>query len=91
MSKSSKRHLFNIQQLGCILCKHLDLGESPAEIHHIEGFGRSSYTDFLTVPLCPMHHRGANGVHGLSRRGFENRYKLSELDLLGMTLQELNR
>lgn len=35
------------------------------------------------------HHQGNSGVHGLGERGFYTRYKLSELDLLAMTLEAL--
>jgi len=80
-----------VAALGCILCRHLGWGETPAQVHHLreeQGAGQRA-SDMLTVPLCPEHHSGATGVHGLGRRGFEARYKLSELDLLAMTLQLL--
>lgn len=83
-----------VAALGCILCR-VTVGHErvPAEVHHIrEGQGAAQRaSDFLTVPLCPAHHRGAGGVHGLGRRGFEARYKLSELDLLAMTIEELTK
>lgn len=34
------------------------------------------------IPLCPEHHRGNTGYHGLGRRAFERTYGLTELDLL---------
>lgn len=46
-------------------------------------------SDYLTVPLCPEHHQGATGIHGLGRRAFERTYRLTELDLLAMTLEVL--
>ncbi len=46
-------------------------------------------SNFLVVPLCPTHHTGSPGVHGLGERGFYTRYKLSELDLLAMTIEGL--
>ncbi len=36
-----------------------------------------------------MSQSSKSGVHGLGTRGFECRYKLSELDLLAMTLEAL--
>lgn len=60
------------------------------EAHHLEAV-RDSDSDYAAVPLCEMHHRGANGVHGLSRRGFEARYKLSELALLKLTIKVLEK
>ena len=89
---SQKEHLNQVASLGCLLCKHLSLGNSPAQIHHIrEGQGMSQRaSNFLVVPLCPEHHTGNSGLHGLGERGFYTRYKLSELDLLAMTIEELH-
>lgn len=88
---AAHRHLQRVAALGCILCRHLDWGETPAQVHHLrEGQGAGQRADdFLTVPLCREHHNGATGFHGLGRRAFERRYKLSELDLLAMTLELL--
>lgn len=77
--------------LGCILCRELGYGQTPAEVHHIrDGQGAAQRaSDYLTVPLCPEHHRGNAGLHGLGVRGFEARYRLSELDLLALTIEAL--
>jgi hypothetical protein len=85
---SRRDYLNRVSSIGCILCKHLGLGETPAEIHHVESV-RDELSDFAVVPLCTEHHRGQTGVHGLRRRGFETRYKLSDVDLLAMTAREL--
>lgn len=78
-------------QIGCVLCRHLRLGMTPAQLHHIrEGQGMSQRaSDYLVIPLCQEHHTGLSGFHGLGMRAFEARYKLSELDLLAMTLERL--
>lgn len=91
MSARGARHMSRVAKLGCILCRHLSLGETPAEIHHLrEGAGAAQrQSDFISVPLCPEHHRGASGVHGLGVKGFYARYKLDELDLLAATLEAL--
>lgn len=65
-----------------------------AEIHHIrEGQGMSQRAaHFLTVPLCPSHHRtGGEGVafHAGPKR-FEMLYG-TELDLLGRTIELLSQ
>ena len=78
-----------VAQQGCILCRHLSLGETPATIHHIregQGGGQRA-SDYLTIPLCKEHHQGTSGLHGLGTRGFYQRYKLDELDLLAMTIE----
>jgi hypothetical protein len=37
------------------------------------------------IGLCPEHHRGNTGVHGLGRKAFEKKYGLTEEDLLAQT------
>lgn len=89
--KADKAHMDRIASIGCILCRHLDLGQTPAQLHHIrEGQGMSQRaSNFLVVLLCETHHTGSPGIHGLGERGFYTRYKLSELDLLAMTIERL--
>lgn len=78
-------HMDRVAALGCLLCG------APAEVHHIrEGQGMAQRaSNWLTVPLCPEHHRGASGLHGLGERGFERRHRLGELDLLAQTIERL--
>ncbi len=91
MSKRA-RYLSRVANLGCILCKHLGDHGTPAEVHHLrEGQGAAQRgSDWTTIPLCPEHHRGQSGLHGLGTRGFAARYKLDELDLLAMTIEALS-
>ena len=91
MPRSLERHKSRVAELGCILCRHLGYGETPAALHHIrEGQGMAQRaSDWLVVPLCPEHHQGQSGLHGLGTRGFEARYRLSELDLLAATIEAL--
>ena len=81
-------HMERVASLGCVVCRRL-LGRpyTPAECHHISDTADRS--DWLTIPLCSEHHRGATGFHGLGMRAFNNTYKTSELKLLGMTIQDL--
>ena len=66
MKKSDRDERFGaLCDIGCIVCRNLGLGESPAEIHHIRtGYGMSQRApDNKTIPLCPAHHRhGGYGV-----------------------------
>lgn len=84
MTKAEQEHLSRVAALGCVLCRRLGLGETPATIHHIRaGQGMSQRAShFETVPLCPAHHQGDEGVHGLGRRAFEARYGCTERELL---------
>ncbi len=91
MKDSERRHMKRVAELGCILCRHLGYGQTPAHVHHIresQGMGQRAGS-FLTIPLCPEHHQGELGIHGLGRGAFERMYKLDELDLLNMTLEAL--
>ena len=75
--------------MGCILCQHLGLGKTPAAIHHVEAI-RDGLSAYAILPLCYEHHQGQSGVHGLHRRAFEARYKLTEIDMLAMVNKALN-
>ena len=87
-SKASKRHFDRVSALGCVLCRLiLDL-RTPAEIHHV--FDSAARSDYLVVPLCPEHHRGKTGFHGLGQRAFEMRYKTTEYHLLAETIRLLS-
>ncbi len=89
MSSAAKRHKSRVAALGCILCRNLGYGETPPQLHHVrEGQGMSQRaSDMLVIPLCPEHHQGGTGLHGLGTREFERRYKTTELDLLADTLE----
>ena len=79
--------------LGCVLCDYLGEPGTPAQLHHVregQGLGQRA-SDWLVIPLCRACHQGPNGFHGLGSRGFYNRFKLDELDLLAMTLEALAR
>lgn len=89
MTNAERHYLRRVAELGCMLCRWLELGETPAGIHHVrEGQGMSQRAShFLVVPLCREHHQGSSGLHGLGEGGFERRYRVSELDLLAMTIE----
>lgn len=75
-----------VAALGCILCRHLHLGETPALVHHLRtGQGKMRASHYDTMPLCPEHHIGATGVHSMGRAQFAALHGVSELELLAMT------
>jgi len=83
-TKAEKEHFDRLSRLGCILCIRLNYGEgTPAEIHHIRRAGRRSNAP--VIALCPEHHRGNKGIHGMGRKAFERYYGFSEEDLLVKT------
>lgn len=92
MTRAEERWIKAILTGGCILCEYLELGETDAAVHHVrEGEGMSQRAShFMVVPLCWEHHQGPSGLHGLGTGGFYQRYKLSELDLLAMTIERVS-
>ena len=76
-----------VASLGCAICRRLGYGETPATAHHIrtgKGTGVRADDD-ETIPLCPEHHQGNTGIHGMGRKAFEAFYGVTELELLDET------
>jgi hypothetical protein len=84
MHTNVKKHYAAIAELGCILCRYMGYKDTPCEIHHIRRYGMKR-DNAPVIGLCTEHHRGNTGVHGLGRKSFAVRYKVSEEDLLEMT------
>ena len=47
-------------------------------------------SNYAILPLCPLHHRGNDGYHGLGRKAFERRYEVTELQLAQQVQEILN-
>ena len=81
---SAKDYEDKVRGLGCVVCRNLGFRHTgDCSIHHVESV-RDELSAYAIVPLCYDHHQGPNGVHGLSRRGFEARYKLNDVKLLAL-------
>jgi hypothetical protein len=89
MIKSVKEYMNEVAGLGCVLCHHFDRGYVPAQLHHPRDAagGAQRASDWLVIPLCPDCHTGPSGYHGLGSRGFYTRYRLTEWDLMAMTIE----
>lgn len=87
MTKAEKAHKSAVAELGCMLCKRLGLGETPAELHHLRtgGWGKGDYTTL--IPICYEHHRGNTGIHELGTKAFERHYGVTQQELLDETLK----
>lgn len=84
MTKAQRKHFEKLANLGCSLCRHLGYGETPAHIHHIRRLGMKRENSPV-IPLCPTHHVGNDGVHGLGKKAFVVKYGVTEEDLLAQT------
>lgn len=89
-TKAEKRYMNRVAELGCVVCRMLGYGSTPAQLHHVrEGQGMAQRAqNWLVIPLCPEHHQGKTGVHG--DRSAMRQLKVDELDLLSQTIQDLN-
>lgn len=75
MNKAERAHVDRVANAGCILCWQLGLGPTSPEIHHVaEGSGLRSW--FAIAGLCPEHHRGKTGLHGMGTKRFCAAYRV---------------
>ena len=84
MTNEERKYLSRVAELGCLVCRRMGYPGTPAEIHHKRagtGAGRRS-SHFDAMPLCPEHHRGKTGLHGLGTKGFPKHWGFDEDDLL---------
>jgi hypothetical protein len=91
-TKNEKNALNKIAELGCIICAEIlgIEGGSAAELHHVRRYGAVRSTSPI-LPLCPEHHRGNSGIHGLGVKRFEREYKISCEELLERVSQKLGK
>lgn len=87
-NKAEKQHMARVAALGCVVCRNLSLGLTPAELHHPRekaGAGQRA-SHFDVIPLCALHHR--TGGYGVAlhagQKEFERNYGV-EADLLAQT------
>jgi hypothetical protein len=88
---AEKRHLGRVAALGCAVCRRLGYLDTPAEVHHprfAAGMAQRA-SDWLVIPVCPAHHRGANGIHG--DKSVLRQIKCDEAALLADVIELLAR
>jgi hypothetical protein len=85
---AKNKHYDKVADLGCILCKKIGYDGTPCEIHHIRRGGCRNSAP--VIGLCPSHHRGDIGVHGMGRKAFERHYQTTEEELLAWTKELLD-
>jgi len=93
-TRVEKQWMSDSAAIGCVVCRNLGYGRSPAEIHHIKaGCGISQRSSNLkTLPLCHAHHRtGGDGVafHANSKL-WQEKFG-TELELLDQTVIDVEK
>jgi hypothetical protein len=79
-----------VAELPCVICKHkLGVTTYGVQVHHVGPI--EARNAFLTVPLCPEHHQGSTGVHGMHRRAFERFWKVDDWQMIAWTLEMMER
>ena len=91
-----KQHLSLLHSLDCAATWLIEGKRVKCEIVHHPQFIRDELSDWIGIPLLKKYHSrdSPTGLHYLSRRGFERTFKVSELDLLAVTImfiQERNK
>jgi hypothetical protein len=77
--EGAQKNDFNaVAELGCGVCRRIGYPGTPAELHVLD---RSQEV----IPLCPEHHRGKFGLHGLGLKEFEKHFGFTLDDLLADT------
>ncbi len=77
--------------LGCVVCRNLNYGYSPANVHHIRtpaGMGQKA-PHALVIPLCHEHHQGGQGIHS-GQKSWESLYG-TEWELLAQTILDAHK
>lgn len=83
MTKAGK-HMRRVAEIGCVICREHMGVVTPAEVHHVAE-GSEPRNDFMVAGLCPEHHRGTTGLHGMGVKRFCTLWKLSnEYALMGL-------
>ena len=85
---SKKLHMERVHSCCCVICWK-KLGEVRFGVHAHHAGEASDRDDYALVALCPEHHQGATGIHGMHRRGFHRFWKTTDIQLLAWTQEAL--
>jgi len=79
MTKSERTKRFDaLSRYGCCVCRVVHHAYREAMIHHLTGIkyrgaGKKA-SDEHTIPLCHEHHQGAQGIHTIGMRPWEEQF-----------------
>lgn len=81
-------HLDRLHDLPCIICEKMGMKQTtPTVAHHLEVV-RDENTDYAAIAICDDHHRM---LHAMSRRSFETLTKLQPVDMLALTIKQMDK
>lgn len=90
-TKKEQAHYDRVAALGCAMCHHIhgphDPG--PVELHHFRGGGWGKGGYMTVMPLCYLHHRGAEGIHHIGTKLWQREFGITQRELLAWTLEML--
>lgn len=88
-TERERDYMGRVAALGCVICRLLGNGPTPAQVHHIRtGQGGAQRAgNYLTLPLCEPHHTGPTGIHG--DKSCLRLLKVTEIDLLDLTIAQV--
>ena len=81
-----RAHLALLHTLPCVVTWAMEGRIVPCEVVHHPESVRDVMSDYAGIPLTDYWHKE---LHRLSRRGFETRTKLTEIDMLAHTIRFL--
>lgn len=90
---AASRYMGKVAATGCVVCRRLGFEPTPAQVHHVAE-GSSKRSDYGTVALCPEHHLGKSGLHGMGVPAFCKLYRVpneSEYGLLVWQAEDMHR
>lgn len=89
MTRAEMIHKGKLAELGCMACLriHGPHTPGPVELHHLRSGGWGKGGHLTLIPLCPGHHRGNEGVHGMGTKAFDRAYGFTQQDLLNDALK----
>lgn len=85
---TARDHLSRIHDLPCVVCTKRGQEQTTRTVaHHLESI-RDENADYACVALCDSCHKT---LHAMSRRTFQMQTKLTDIDMLALTIREMEK
>lgn len=88
MTKAEMAHKSRVAELCCVICRRTGINDTPAQLHHLRTGGWGKGDAWTLIPLCPEHHQGDTGIHGMGTKAFERHYGVTQRQLLDWVLEQ---